>query len=255
MRSPIDLARKAFKNREVTRLVAASALSKRFRREPSPPRLQLDPAVPSELERIKAAFDERGSDKTSTMSYTSIYASIVRNLEPNPRILEIGIGTNFDDIESSMGRSGIPGASLRAFRDLRPDATVFGADVDRRILFEEPGITTHWVDQLEPSSLVALRDKLGGEFDLVIDDGLHTRPANRNTFRALFSAVKPGGYFILEDVVASSIPFWGYILDRERLHGAVFDMRRESNRFDNVAVVIKAARRSLGSPGISATPR
>lgn len=202
--------------------------------------LGLPAADRAELERVKAAFDARGSDKASAVNYTGIYASVLPALPSDPRILEIGIGTNFEDVDSSMGPTGVPGASLRAFRDLRPDATVYGADVDRRILFEEPGITTHWVDQLDRSSLSALRSKLGGEFDLVIDDGLHSRPANLNTFRALFPAVKPGGWFVIEDVVGSTIPFWEQFLAREQLAGEVFDMRDDRNSYDNVAVVIRA---------------
>jgi SAM-dependent methyltransferase len=224
-------------------VVEGAVVGRLRRRQPRP--LNLAPAGAAELERVKAAFDGRGSDKSSAVDYTAIYASILPSLPADPRILEIGIGTNFEDVDSSMGPEGVPGASLRAFRDLRPDATVFGADVDRRILFSEPGITTHWVDQLDRSSLAALRSQLGGQFDLVIDDGLHTRPANLNTFRTLFPAVRPGGWFVIEDVVGSTIPFWEQFLAREQLAGEVFDTRSERNDYDSVAVVIRA-------PGASA---
>ena len=53
------------------------------------------------------------------------------------KIFEIGLGTNNIDIVSTMGKKGHPGASLRAFRDFCPNAEIYGADFDSRILFQE----------------------------------------------------------------------------------------------------------------------
>ena len=42
-----------------------------------------------------------------------------------------------------------PGASLRAWRDFFPNATILGADLDREVLFEEERITTGYMDQTD----------------------------------------------------------------------------------------------------------
>jgi hypothetical protein len=127
---------------------------------------------------------------TETLASIVCVASLAHNGTPNVttlapkrnerlRLLEIGLGTNNPDVVSTMGASGKPGASLRAFRDFLPNARVFGADIDGRILFEEERILTYYVDQTRSISFDELADKLGNEgFDLVIDDGLHSPNAN-----------------------------------------------------------------------------
>ena len=82
-----------------------------------------------------------GSDKAGGWhNYAFIYHWLFRTLIcTQPRVLEIGIGTNFAG-PSSMGASGVPGASLRAWKIYFRTDAVFGADIDKRILFDEPGI-------------------------------------------------------------------------------------------------------------------
>jgi len=119
-------------------------------------------------------------------------------------LLEIGLGTNNVDVESNMGVSGKPGASLRAFRDfLRSQDKVMGADVDVRILFQSPGIETYFVDQLGKASLVQLGSQVGN-LDLIIDDGLHILESNINTVLSLLVNLKINGYMIVEDI--SNLP-------------------------------------------------
>ena len=67
-------------------------------------------------------------------------------------ILEIGLGTNNVDVVSNMGRDGIPGASLRAFRDYLINSKIYGADIDKSILFSEERIETYFVDQTNDTS-------------------------------------------------------------------------------------------------------
>src|SRR6476620_5978044 len=68
-------------------------------------------------------------------------------------IFECGLGTNNANIPSSMGSEGKPGASLRLWRDYFPNAMVYGADIDRDILFEEERIKTFYIDQLNPEAI------------------------------------------------------------------------------------------------------
>ena len=69
-------------------------------------------------------------------------------------IFELGIGTNNPNIESSMGEKYNPGSSLRALRDYFPNANIFGADIDKNILFNDQNkIKTFYVDQLDRKSV------------------------------------------------------------------------------------------------------
>jgi hypothetical protein len=122
---------------------------------------------------LKQYFDEYGSDKSRTHNYHLIYGALMRQPAQIQSLLEIGLGTNNDDVVSTMGEAGKPGASLRAFRKYLPNATIFGADVDRRVLFEEERIQTYFVDQTKLSTFDDLGKIIKAPLDFIIDDGLH----------------------------------------------------------------------------------
>jgi hypothetical protein len=159
---------------------------------------------------LAVLFNQYGSDKASEHDYHLLYGPLLGPRRSYPlRLLEIGLGTNNPNTVSNMGRWGKPGASLRAFRDFCPNAQVFGADIDRGILFEETRIRTYYVDQTRASSFEELFANLAdGMFDLVIDDGLHSPNANIATMLFALTILKPSGYFIVEDIHSSSIPIW-----------------------------------------------
>jgi hypothetical protein len=155
-------------------------------------------------------FRYHGSDKSTHHDYQLIYGQILSSKRNQPiNILEIGLGTNNVDIPSNMGLWGKPGASLRAFRDWAPNAQVFGADVDKRILFHEERISTSWVDQTDTDALAQLAALMGQRrFDLIIDDGLHLPHANFNTLRALLPLLSYDGVFVVEDIEPRHLDYW-----------------------------------------------
>ena len=79
--------------------------------------------------QLKRNFDKYGSDKATMHNYHNVYGYLLRNVHAVTAVLEIGIGTNNVDVISHMSLIGRPGASLRAFRDFLPNATIYGADV------------------------------------------------------------------------------------------------------------------------------
>jgi hypothetical protein len=167
----------------------------------------------SGVRELGALFNQYGSDKSCVHNYHLLYAPLLGPRRNDPlRLLEIGLGTNHPDVVSTMGASGKPGASLRAFRDFCSKAQVFGADIDRRILFEEDRIHTYYVDQTRLSSFHELCANLpDGLFDLVIDDGLHSPNANIATMLFALTILKPSAVFVVEDIFSSSIPVWQVI--------------------------------------------
>lgn len=132
-----------------------------------------------------------------------IYSEVLGRLGPEEplNILEIGLGTDNLELISNNGPNFAPGASLRVFRDLCPNSQIFGADVDRSILFAEPRIRTTWVDQLDPPSFEAMHQDFGAPaYDLIIDDGLHAISANLNTLLFGLRTLNPGGFVVIEDI-------------------------------------------------------
>ncbi|MCK1682805.1 hypothetical protein IVA87_26180 [Bradyrhizobium sp. 147] len=163
----------------------------------------------SQAIELAGLFNAYGSDKASSHNYYLVYCEILGALRRNHlRILEIGLGSNNPDVVSSMGKFGRPGASLRAFRDFLPNSEIFGADVDRRVLFEEDRIRTYFVDQTSLRSLDELAAVLPEALDLIIDDGLHSPSANIATLIFALKKLKCNGWFVVEDVAEKSVPVW-----------------------------------------------
>lgn len=158
--------------------------------------------------KIKAHLDENGSNKANRHNYHYIYGPILKNTAQITGVLEIGLGTNNTDVVSNMGKEGRPGASVRAFRDLLPTAQIYGADIDKRILFEETRIKTYFVDQTKLQSLADLANEINEELDLIIDDGLHSPNANVAVVSFALEKLKPGGWLIIEDIAESACPVW-----------------------------------------------
>lgn len=164
--------------------------------------------------RLAELFKLHGSDKSSVHDYHKVYGKLIAplaNLDREVRVLEIGLGSSNAKYVSNMGRRHEGGGSLRAFRDLLPQMKIFGADIDSEMLFEEDRITTQWVDQLNRQTLKQL---FGGEndFDLVIDDGLHSIDANFATYFELRSRLRIGGHLVIEDVHEAALDFWQLML-------------------------------------------
>jgi hypothetical protein len=153
-----------------------------------------------------------GSDKGQGWhNYTTVYSALLGKLRNLPlRIFELGLGTDNPNLASSMRANGCPGGSLRGWRELFPRGLVYGADIDRDILFEEDRIKTFWCDQLDR---VAIRDLwlqpvLREGFDLIVDDGLHTFEANTSFLEGSLKQLRLGGIFVIEDVVRETIGKW-----------------------------------------------
>jgi SAM-dependent methyltransferase len=159
-------------------------------------------------ERLKEFLDTQGSDKANSHNYHFLYGPILKNRSEISAVLEIGLGTNNTDVVSNMGEQGKPGASLRAFRDFLPKAYIYGADIDRRVLFEEERIGTYFVDQTAPDSFEELKKHLPESFDLIIDDGLHSVDANVATLAFALPLLKKGGFAVIEDIALEARSFW-----------------------------------------------
>jgi hypothetical protein len=170
-----------------------------------------------------------GSDKgRGWHNYTTIYSELFGNRRDEPLlILELGLGTNNPNLVSSMGVNGRPGASLRGWRDLFPRALVYGADIDRDILFEDDRIKTFYCDQLDRAAIRELWSQPGllSGGDIIIDDGLHTFEGNISFLEESIEHLRPGGAYIIEDIVTDTLERW-----RDHL-GTVYSKRFPNHEF------------------------
>ena len=161
--------------------------------------------------RICRVMTNHGSDKARAHNYTTVYSALFGERWKEPlRIFELGLGSNNPGVPSNMGTFGVPGASHRGWRTLFPHALVYGADVDRGILFHEDRIKTFYCDQLDPMSIRQLwsHPDLQGGMDIIIEDGLHTFEANVSFLEGSLDQLRPGGIYVVEDISASDVANW-----------------------------------------------
>ncbi len=175
--------------------------------------MDFDATLPTELCELMGKY---GSDKgnknlnISPHNYSTLYFKLFNTIKnKNLRIFELGLGTNNVNIPSNMGANGKPGASLRAWADFFPNSLIFGADIDKDILFEADRIKTYYCNQLNPEDIRNLWNinELRENFDIIIEDGLHTPEANICFFENSIHKLKQGGYYIIEDIYIDTSVF------------------------------------------------
>jgi|TARA_B110000977_G_C10919175_1_gene432385 ubiquinone/menaquinone biosynthesis C-methylase UbiE len=155
------------------------------------------------MESLKELFIKYGSDKFINPYYK--YYSNVLSDKKDINILEIGMGTKDPTIASTMyfykqdrDFDSTPGSSLRAFRDFVKGSSVYGADIDEKILFEEENIKTAKVDQLVKSEVDQLFPDTS--FDFIVIDGLHHITSDVNSILSLIDRMNIGSKLIIEDI-------------------------------------------------------
>jgi len=159
-------------------------------------------------------FANNKSDKSTSHNYHILYSFILNKLgtAKNLNILEIGLGTNNPSLISSMGSDGRPGASLYAFRDYLPNSNIYGCDIDSEILFASNRIKTCFVDQLKIKTFDNVSNNFGNiNYDLIIDDGLHSIGANFNTLLFALKNINKNGWIVIEDISIQHIENWKII--------------------------------------------
>ena len=103
--------------------------------------------------------------------------------------------TTFSLLELGIGYGG----SLRMWRDYFPLANIYGIDIDRETLFQEKRIRTYRGHQADCNFLYNV---LGDMFEypsIIIDDAGHIPKDTVTCFDFLWTALEPGGLYIIED--------------------------------------------------------
>lgn len=156
------------------------------------------------------------------------------------KVFECGLGTNNVNIPSNMGEFGKPGASHRAWKEYFPNAQIYGGDIDRQVLFNENRINTTFVDQTKSKSIRKMWDYFNKiNFDIIIDDGLHTFEGGTKLFQNSFSRLRIGGVYIIEDVrQKDKLRFLEYFTQTDHRFMFVDLIRPKYQLLDNSVIII-----------------
>lgn len=148
-------------------------------------------------------MEKYGSDKNSIKhNYTRFYHKVMKKFRTQKiNLFELGIGSTNENISSNMGKNGKPGASLYAWREFFVNGNIYGADIDKDIIFQDGRIKTGYCDQTKPEEIRKMFKDFGDDinFDFMILDGLHTLEANKIFFENSIHKLKRSGYLFIED--------------------------------------------------------
>lgn len=151
---------------------------------------------------LDTLFCKYGTDKSSKgHNFAGVYHSALHTMRfEAQKVLEIGIygTTPFN-----------AGASLKAWADYFPNAIIYGVDLFDYSFLNSGRITTIVADQgIISDNLERVTGIAGGDFDLIIDDGSHQMHHQQISLSYLFRHLKPGGYYIIEDLPSSYDASW-----------------------------------------------
>ncbi len=134
---------------------------------------------------------DKGDQYKCAHHYTRHYEAIFEQFKKKRGFALLEIGLNRDDT------SDVP--SLRMYRDFFGDkAKIYGMDIRPEFsAFNEEGFSIFIGDQSNAEDLFELARN---SFNIIIDDGSHASSHQQISLRELWKAVKPGGYYIIEDL-------------------------------------------------------
>jgi len=111
--------------------------------------------------------------------YTVVYDNLFRSIRNEVQhVLEFGV---------------LFGSGLKMWSDYFPNAEIHGLDIKRRQV-DYPRVTTRKWDAMKPVNT-------NYTYDIVIDDASHISSHSRRMFEIHSRLVKPGGFYVIEDLM------------------------------------------------------
>ncbi len=153
------------------------------------------------MTELCALAEKYGVDKCPKIfhTYTPEYHATLHPYRSSfSKFVEIGIG-NVPLMRPIIGESYRPGASLRMWRDYFSNCQIIGCDILPEVMFTEERINTYLVDQSKEDSLTTFGEQIDA-CDVILDDGSHIKSHMILSFRTLWKYIKPGGFYIIEDI-------------------------------------------------------
>ena len=161
----------------------------------------------NELQKIAIKW---GTDKCNPVDFPedgnaiACYHEMFKDRRNDVRkVLEIGIGkpSTIGEAVKSWNGAYTLGGSLFTWEEYFPKATVYALDVDPNTLVNEARVYSYLCDQGSEESLRGVIPQLGGNFDLIIDDGSHIQDHQLLTLKMLFPLLNSNGIYVCEDIV------------------------------------------------------
>lgn len=176
-----------------------------------------------------------GSDKCPQIRhhYTEFYYDLFKDRKNQvEKILELGIG-NQELMRWAVASGYVTGASLHMWHDFFPNAQIYGADIDKSMLFKTDRIKTYQCDQTKKADLEKLIKHTGTDIDFFIDDGSHKPQDQVFTCLTLMPMLQKNVVYVIEDVGDLGI------MDKLSCFDCQYKRFKHKNCWDDRLVVIK----------------
>jgi hypothetical protein len=149
----------------------------------------------------------RGSEPWQwSMGYCPVYDELFTPLRDKPiTFLELGWG-EWDPELRTHANPNVGGRSAAMWREYFTKAQIHVIDIEGKVNTVK-GVELHQGSQDDPVFLAGLHDA-AGDFDIVIDDASHISSLTIASFNILWPYVKPGGYYVVEDLFSSYHPWY-----------------------------------------------
>lgn len=145
--------------------------------------------IPEHVGPLEAAFyAHTGNTVHKWVHYLPIYDRHFEKFRRSPvRMIEIGV---------------YRGGSLQLWKNyFGPGSSFLGIDIDEKCrAFENENTRIMIGDQSDPKFLGKCLEAIGGEVDIVIDDGSHIGKHICVSFDSLFPYLSEGGLYVIEDL-------------------------------------------------------
>lgn len=160
------------------------------------------------------------NDKGGIHTYLETYDRLFAPFRNGCTMMEVGLAM---------------GDSLKLWDEYFEKSDIYGIDIS--VVFEKPVYKNRvTIIESDITKEVHVPGKNYVTYDIIIDDGSHLEADQINTFNVMKHRVRPGGIYIIEDILA---------LDQNRhrfeaLHDncEIIDMRH-TGRFDNVLILFR----------------
>jgi hypothetical protein len=153
--------------------------------------------IPTKTEFFEV-FRKYRTDKGEMHGYNYMYNALFQTVGEPQKLLEIGIKRGF---------------SIAAWKHLFPECEVVGVDINQREDIVQPALlnTLHFLDSCDPT----IKEVVGNNYDVIIDDGSHRVDDQWKTFLNLKECWTKA--YVIEDIVGIE----GELVLRRRLksHG------------------------------------
>ena len=136
---------------------------------------------------------DKGTQHFECHSYTETYQKYFQPIKDEKiKMLEIGIAD-----------PRFPGASIQMWNKFFSDLDFIGFDINQNCKeYEKDRVKIFIGDQSIPEDLNKCVVEYGGDYDVIIDDGLHTHFHHIKSFETLYPHLKENGLYIIEDLHA-----------------------------------------------------